>query len=126
MIVPAGTPFFCGVPGLFESFQKVEDEQMEFQRSKLKARSLVNKTEAVTILPLKPKTSFENFAALDLKVAVIVAAKKVSKTKKLMEITVRIGSEERTVVSGIALDFNAEQLMGKKIGLIVNNSIKYS
>ena len=101
-------------------FQKVEDEQMEFQRSKLKASSLANKTETVTILPLKPKTSFENFTALDLKVAVIVAAKKVSKTKKLMEITVRIGSEEKTVVSGIALDFNAEQLMGKKVALLTN------
>jgi methionyl-tRNA synthetase len=101
-------------------FQKVEDEQMEFQRLKLKARSLANKTETVTILPLKPKTSFENFAALDLKVAVIVAAKKVSKTKKLMEITVRIGSEKRTVVSGIALDFNVDELIGKKVTLLTN------
>ena len=37
-----------------------------------------------------------------------------------MEITVRIGSEEKTVVSGIALDFNAEQLMGKKVALLTN------
>ena len=101
-------------------FQKVEDEQMEFQRSKLKASSLANKTETVTILPLKPKTSFENFAALDLKIAVIVDAKKVAKTKKLMEITVSIGSEERTIVSGIALDFNAEELIGKKVTLLCN------
>ena len=101
-------------------FQKVEDEQMEFQRSKLKASSVANKTETVTILPLKAKTSFENFAALDLKVAVIIAAKKVSKTKKLMEITVRIGSEERTVVSGIALDFNVDELIGKKVTLLTN------
>ena len=101
-------------------FQKVEDEQMEHQRSKLKASSLANKTETVTILPLKPKTSFENFAALDLKIAVIVDAKKVAKTKKLMEITVSIGSEERTIVSGIALDFNAEELIGKKVTLLCN------
>ena len=101
-------------------FQKVEDEQMEYQRSKLKVSSLENKTETVTIPPLKPKTSFENFAALDIKIAVIIAAKKVSKTKKLMELTVRIGSEERTVVSGIALDFNAEELLGKKITLLTN------
>ena len=101
-------------------FQKVEDEQMEFQRSKLKASSLTNKTETVTILPLKPKTSFENFAALDLKIAVIVDAKKVAKTKKLMEITVSIGSEERTIVSGIALDFNTEELIGKKVTLLCN------
>ena len=101
-------------------FQKVEDEQMEFQRSKLKASSLANKTETVTILPLKPKTSFENFAALDLKIAVIIDAKKVAKTKKLMEITVSIGSEERTIVSGIALDFNVDELIGKKVTLLTN------
>ena len=101
-------------------FQKVEDEQMEYQRSKLKVSSLENKTETVTIPPLKPETSFENFAALDIKIAVIIAAKKVSKTKKLMELTVRIGSEERTVVSGIALDFNAEELIGKKVTLLTN------
>ena len=101
-------------------FQKVEDEQMEYQRSKLKVSSLENKTETVTIPPLKPETSFENFAALDIKIAVIIAAKKVSKTKKLMELTVRIGSEERTVVSGIALDFNAEELVGKKVTLLTN------
>ena len=101
-------------------FQKVEDEQMEYQRSKLKVSSLENKTETVTIPPLKPETSFENFAALDIKIAVIIAAKKVSKTKKLMELTVRIGSEERTVVSGIALDFNAEELIGKKVTILTN------
>ena len=101
-------------------FQKVEDEQMEYQRSKLKVSSLENKTETVIIPPLKPETSFENFAALDIKIAVIIAAKKVSKTKKLMKLTVRIGSEERTVVSGIALDFNAEELVGKKVTLLTN------
>ena len=101
-------------------FQKVEDEQMEYQRSKLKVSSLENKTETVIISPLKPETSFENFATLDIKIAVIIAAKKVSKTKKLMELTVRIGSEEKTVVSGIALDFNAEELVGKKVTLLTN------
>ena len=101
-------------------FQKVEDEQMEYQRSKLKVSSLENKTETVIIPKIKPETSFENFAALDIKIAVIIAAKKVSKTKKLMKLTVRIGSEERTVVSGIALDFNAEELVGKKVTLLTN------
>ena len=101
-------------------FQKVEDEQIEYQRLKLKTSSVTNKTETVKILPLKPKTSFENFEALDLKVAVIIAAKKVPKTKKLMELTVKIGLEERNVVSGIALNFNAEELIGKKVALLTN------
>jgi methionyl-tRNA synthetase len=101
-------------------FQKIENEQMEQQRSKLKASAAVNKTETLQIAPIKPKTSLENFEALDLKVAVITEAKKVAKTKKLMELTVSLGNEKRTIVSGIAIDFNAEDLIGKKVTLLTN------
>ena len=46
--------------------------------------------------------------------------KKVKKTKKLIELTVRLGEEKRTVVSGIAADFNEEDLIGKKVSLLTN------
>ena len=52
--------------------------------------------------------------------AVITEAKKVAKTKKLMELTVSLGNEKRTIVSGIAIDFNAEDLIGKKVTLLTN------
>jgi methionyl-tRNA synthetase len=53
-------------------------------------------------------------------VAEIIQAKKVRKTKKLMELTVRMGDEERTIVSGIATDFEEAELVGKKVTLLAN------
>ena len=101
-------------------FQKIEDEQMEQQRKKLEVSVAENKIESLKIAPLKPKTTYENFSSLDLKVATIIAAEKVSKTKKLMQLTVDLGEENRTIVSGIAKDFNPNDLIGKKVTLLTN------
>ena len=58
--------------------------------------------------------------SLDLKVAKIIVAEKVRKTKKLMRLTVDLGQEQRTVVSGIAEDFSPEDLIGKQVTLLTN------
>jgi len=101
-------------------FQKIEDVQMDEQRAKLASSAKQNQSETQIIAPLKPQTTFENFTALDLKVAQIVEAKKVDKTKKLMELKVQLGNEIQTVVSGIAQDFDAAELIGKKVTLLTN------
>ena len=101
-------------------FQKIEDVQMEQQRAKLAASAEQNQTETQTIAPLKPQTSFEDFDSLKLQVAEILEAKKVPKTKKLMELKVQLGSEIRTVISGIAQDFDEAELIGKKVTLLSN------
>jgi methionyl-tRNA synthetase len=101
-------------------FQKIEDVQMDEQRAKLASSAKQNQSETQIIAPLKPQTTFENFTALDLKVAQIIEAKKVDKTKKLMELKVQLGNEIRTVVSGIAQDFDAAELIGKKVTLLTN------
>ena len=69
---------------------------------------------------LKSKTSYKDFDSLDIQVAEIIEAKKVEKTKKLMRLTVRLDGEERTIVSGIAKDFDEEELIGKKVSLLAN------
>ena len=101
-------------------FQPIDDLQMDAQREKLKKSALDEDLEEKNLAPLKSKTSFKDFDALDLCVAEIIKAKKVKKTKKLMELTVRLGEEKRTVVSGIAADFNEEDLIGKKVSLLTN------
>ena len=101
-------------------FKQIEDEQMDAQREKLTSASLENNIEEKLFAPVKPTTSFKDFDALDLRVAEIIQAKKVRKTKKLMELTVRIGDEERTVVSGIATNFEEAELVGKKVTLLAN------
>lgn len=101
-------------------FKQIEDEQMNAQREKLTAASLENNLEEKLFAPIKPTTSFKDFDALDLRVAEIIQAKKVRKTKKLMELTVRMGDEERIVVSGIATNFEEAELVGKKVTLLAN------
>ena len=101
-------------------FQPIDDLEMDAQREKLKKSALDIDLEEKKLAPLKSKTSFKDFDALDLCVAEIIKAKKVKKTKKLMELTVRLGEEKRTVISGIAADFNEEDLIGKKVSLLTN------
>ena len=101
-------------------FKQIEDVQMDAQREKLTAASIENNLEEKQLASVKPTTSFKDFDALDLRVAEIIQAKKVRKTKKLMELTVRMGDEERTVVSGIATDFEEAELVGKKVTLLAN------
>jgi methionyl-tRNA synthetase len=103
-------------------FQKIEDAQMDQQREKLKLNDTKTSEKTSTIPPIKPITSYEDFASLELKVAEITAAKKIKKTKKLMEIHLQVGVEFRKVVSGIAQDFEPSELIGKKVTLLSNLS----
>lgn len=68
----------------------------------------------------KQLVSIDDFAKLDLRVAEVVAATAVPKTDKLLELRLSLGSEERTVVSGIAGSYTPEQLVGRQVILIAN------
>ncbi len=60
------------------------------------------------------------FKKLDIRIATIKHAEKVPKTDKLLKITIDLGFEERTVVSGVAHCYNPEQLIGKQVCLLAN------
>ncbi len=68
----------------------------------------------------KEMIEYEDFAKLDLRVAKIIAAERVPKSRKLIKLTISLGDEERTIVGGIALHYNPEELVGKKIIVIKN------
>ncbi len=68
----------------------------------------------------KPLIDYEDFAKLDLRVAKIIAAEKVPKSKKLIKFRISLGDEERTIVGGISLHYSPEELIGKKIIIIKN------
>ena len=101
-------------------FEKIDNVQIEQQLVKLNSNEKVN--QEIKISPIKPVTSYKDFDSLDLQVAEIIEVQKIEKTKKLMEITVQLKNEVRTIVSGIALDFNKEDLIGKKVTLLTNLS----
>ena len=112
-------------------FRKIEDVEIAAQIEKLRANSVkpsANKaieTEKNTgvveeIKPLKPQIVYDDFAKLDLKVATITAAEKVEKADKLLKLEVDLGFEKRTIVSGIALHFKPEEIVGKQVVIVAN------
>ena len=78
------------------------------------------KTEKVEEKVEKPLIDIEEFDKVQLKVAKVIACEKVEKSKKLLKLTVKLGEEERTVVSGIALHYSPEYLVGKKVVMVTN------
>ena len=70
--------------------------------------------------PKKEPIDIEDFAKIELKIAKVIACEKVEKSKKLLKLTVKLGEETRTVVSGIAIHYTPEQMIGKKLTMITN------
>jgi len=68
----------------------------------------------------KPQIDIEEFDKVQLQVAQVIACEKVEKSKKLLKLTVKLGDETRTVVSGIALAYTPEYLVGKKVVMVTN------
>jgi methionyl-tRNA synthetase len=101
-------------------FEKVEDLQVEFQVNKLNETKKANEAKAAGLPEAKPIISYEDFSAMDIRIATILEAEKVPKTQKLMKLKVDTGIDVRTVVSGIAEHFEPQALIGKQITLLAN------
>lgn len=78
------------------------------------------KKEAKPAAAAADEITIEDFAKIDLRVATVVAAERVPKTDKLIKLQVKIGDEERTIVSGIAQHYEPENLIGKNVIVIAN------
>jgi methionyl-tRNA synthetase len=71
---------------------------------------------------VKPAIGYDDFAKLDLRVGTIVTAEKVEKADKLLKLGIDLGSEQRTIVSGIALHFKPEEIVGRQVVVVANLS----
>jgi methionyl-tRNA synthetase len=102
-------------------FRKVEDEDVEAQVQKLgqKAKEAAP-VITTTYKPLKEPITYDQFEKIDLRVAQVLEAVKVPKSKKLLKLFVDLGFEKRTIVSGIALSYEPEQLIGRKVVIVAN------
>ena len=68
----------------------------------------------------KAEIAIDDFSKIDLRVALVTACEKVEKTDKLLKLTVKLGEEMRTVVSGIAKFYTPEEMVGKRVVMIAN------
>ncbi|MDP3353296.1 MAG: methionine--tRNA ligase [Flavobacteriaceae bacterium] len=101
-------------------FEKIEDEEVQKQIDKLEATKKTNELENQEIVPQKDTISFDDFTKLDIRVGTILSAVKLPKAKKLLILKVDIGTEVRTIVSGIAESFSAEQIVGQRVTVLTN------
>lgn len=101
-------------------FSKIEDEQIQVQLDKLEASKKANEAANKIVEPQKEEINFDDFTKLDLRVGTILEAEKMPKAKKLLVLKVDTGIDVRTIVSGIAEHFKPEDVIGKKVTVLVN------
>ncbi len=101
-------------------FEKIEDKTIQMQLDKLEATKLANEQACKVVEPVKETISFDDFTKIDMRVGTILEATKVPKTKKLLQLKVDVGTDVRTIVSGIAESFKPENIIGQRVTVLVN------
>ncbi|NGP87874.1 methionine--tRNA ligase [Fodinibius halophilus] len=101
-------------------FKKIEDEEVEEQLEKLKERTMEDEADQKEYEPLKENMQFDDFMKMDLRAGEIVEAAAIEKADKLLKLSVDLGFETRTIVSGIANDFDPEEIVGQKVCVVAN------
>ena len=110
-------------------FQKIEDSVVDAQIARLQAikaeREAAEAAKAAEeaakkVEPQKPLVSFDEFGAMDIRTATVLAAERVPKTDKLLKLTIDTGIDTRTIVSGIAEYYSPEDMLGKQICILAN------
>ena len=111
-------------------FAKVDKALLQKQLDKLAGIKKEQEAEAAAIAeaaadakpvePQKPVTTFDDFNKMDIRIGTILAAEKMPKSDKLLKLTVDTGIDQRTVLSGIAKFYSAEEVVGKQVMILVN------
>lgn len=105
-------------------FSRIDDTLILKQMDKLhKPMELQDNDESAISAkyhPLKETITYEDFIKTDLRTAKILSAEKVAKADKLLKLELDLGFEKRTVVSGIALHYSPEEIIGKQVLVLAN------
>ncbi|MCK7589679.1 methionine--tRNA ligase [Subsaxibacter sp. CAU 1640] len=101
-------------------FSKIEDETIQKQLEKLEASKKANEAANKKVEPQKETITYDDFAKLDMRVGTIIEAEKMPKANKLLVLKVDTGIDVRTIVSGIAESFTPEEVVGKRVTVLVN------
>lgn len=120
-IVPSGHQ--VGEPEIL--FAKIQDRKdtsrLEIiNRQKEKLAAILEAEAEKERTPVKPAIEFDDFAKIDLRTGTILEAEKVAKAKKLLKLTIDLGLEQRTIVSGIAEFFTPDQVVGQQVVVVAN------
>lgn len=100
-------------------FTRIDDAVIEAQIQKLQAASKPQNA-AITYPPLKETIQYDDFAKMDIRTGKIIAAEKVKGADKLLHLTIDLGFETRSIVSGIAEHFQPESIIGQQVLVLAN------
>jgi methionyl-tRNA synthetase len=101
-------------------FAKIEDEEIQKQVDKLEATKTANAAENKVAEPQKELIQYDDFARMDIRTGTILEAEKMPKANKLLVLKVDTGIDVRTIVSGIAESFSPEEVVGRRVTVLVN------
>ncbi|WP_421827334.1 methionine--tRNA ligase [Larkinella sp.] len=101
-------------------FEKLEDEVIAQQITKLHESKRMNELATKTIPEAKPAIQYDDFAKMDIRIGTILEAERVPKSDKLLKLKVEDGTGPRQILSGIAKHFAPEALIGKQVTFLAN------
>ncbi|MBD5379441.1 MAG: methionine--tRNA ligase [Bacteroides sp.] len=101
-------------------FEKIEDDAIQAQLDRLETIRRENQIKNFKPREIAPTIDFETFEKVDIRVGTVVECVPVKKSKKLLKFTINDGFSTRTILSGIAEHFNAEDLVGKQVTFVAN------
>lgn len=116
--LPVGTVLKKGA-ALFPRID-VKKELAELSEIEQAAKAAAQAANKPAMLPVKPEITIDEVDKLDLRTAKVVAAEEVKKSDKLLKLTLQMGDEQRTIVSGIRPKYSAEQMVGRTIVIVAN------
>ena len=100
-------------------YRKIEEKEVEEQLEILKQTQKENEKEEI-VIEHKPQIEYDDFMKLEIRIVKILEAEKVIKSNKLLQLKVNIGGEERSVIAGVGKDYKPEELIGKKVPMLIN------
>lgn len=112
-------------------FRKIEDKDIAPELEKIerlvqefaekeRAKEREERANKASVPDIKPTISIEDFEKIDLRVATVIAAEKVPRADKLLKLTLKLGDEERVILSGIAEHYAPEAMIGKNVIVVAN------
>ncbi len=103
------------ISGKAHIFSKIEDQKIEDQIKKLKLNN-----ENDNVMPQKNIIEFDDFTKVDIRVGTVIEADNVAKSDKLLKLKVDTGLDKRTILSGISKFYSPEEILNKKVMVLIN------
>ena len=103
------------ISGKVHIFSKIEDQTIEDQIKKLKLNNENDK-----IMPQKNIIEFDDFTKVDIRVGTVTEAENIPKSDKLLKLKVDTGLDKRTILSGISRYYSPEEILNKKVMVLIN------